>query len=361
MSIEIGISKFKNDNGISCYMNSILHILQQVPYFSDYIVLESYLDDLKNKDVELSNFIVYELYRIMKLSYENDNINITPHTFKKLLAKKNPMWGELVQQDSQEFLIFIITKLEEELGNKIDFVPGRKDFLTEKKDFLTIENEKILPSDIYKICGLDKNKKDFSIIRELFIGSITTKFICEYCNSHAPLFENFITLSLDIPLHKDKEVYTLNDCMEHTFQDEKLDKHNKLNCDFCGIKNKSTKQIKLWKTPKILIIHFKRFKMNNYGQQVAKITNEILYPSKKLNLSEYHHENSPYKDNCIYDLFGINIHKELLHNSVDVGHYVSVVKNRYNNKWYLFNDACEPKQIKHKQNKNAYMLFYIKK
>ena len=353
-AIEIGISKFKNDNGISCYVNSILHILQQLPYFSDYIVLEGYLDDLKNKNVELSKLVIYELYRIMKLSYENDNINITPTTFKKLLAKKNPMWGELAQQDSQEFLIFMITKLEEELGNKIDFIPGRT-------DFLNLENEKISSSDIYKICGLDKNKKDFSIIRELFIGSLTSNFICEYCNSHAPSFENFITLSLDIPIQTKKEVYTLNECMDHTFQDEKFDKHNKVNCDFCGIKNRSTKQIKLWKTPKILIIHLKRFKMNEYGQQVAKITNEIVYPVKELNLSEYHHENSPYKNNCTYDLIGINIHQELLHKSVDVGHYVSAVKNRYDNKWYLFNDACEPKPIKTKQHKNAYMLFYIKK
>jgi ubiquitin C-terminal hydrolase len=354
MSIEIGISKFKNDNGISCYINSILHIIQQIPYFSDYIVLEGFLDDIRNKGVELSKLVVYELYRIIKLSYENDNINITPTTFKKLLAKKNPMWGEIAQQDSQEFLIFMITQLEEELGNKIDFIPGRK-------DFLNIENQKITSSDIYQICGLDRNKNEFSIIRELFIGSITSNIVCEYCNSHAPSFENFITLSLDIPLENNKEKYTLTECMNYTFKDEKFDKHNKANCDFCGIKNKSTRKTKLWKTPKILIIHLKRFKMNEYGQQVAKITNQIEYPINELNLNDYYDENSPFKNNCKYELIGVNIHEELLHKSLDVGHYVSAVKNRFDNKWYIFNDACEPKLIKQKQFKNAYMLFYIKK
>jgi ubiquitin C-terminal hydrolase len=208
----------------------------------------------------------------------------------------------------------MITKLEEELGNKIDFITGRK-------DFLNIENQKITPTDIYQICGLDRNKKEFSIIRELFIGSITSSIVCEYCNSHAPSFENFITLSLDIPLENNKEKYTLTECMDYTFKDEKFDKHNKANCDFCGIKNKSTRKTKLWKTPKILIIHLKRFKMNEYGQQVAKITNQIQYPIKELNLNDYYHENSPYKNNSMYDLIGVNIHEELLHKSLKEGKF----------------------------------------
>ena len=114
-NIELGISKFRNDNGVSCYINSILHILQQLPVFSDYVVTGKFLDDLKTKN----KTITYELYRIFKISHENDNINITPKSFKKLIAKKNSMWGEMQQQDSQEFLLFIISQLEEELGNNI--------------------------------------------------------------------------------------------------------------------------------------------------------------------------------------------------------------------------------------------------
>lgn len=353
-TVEIGISKFRNDNGVSCYINSILHILQQLPYFADYIVLENYLDDIRDKGIGLSQLLVYELYRILKLSYENDNININPTTFKKLLAKKNPIWGEIAQQDSQEFLMYLLSKLEEEVGNNVDFIPGRK-------DFLNIENEKITPNDIYKICNLDKNKKDFSIMRELFVTSTTVNNICEYCNSYAPRIEIFTQLDVNIPKNTTQDIYTLDDCIKYTFKDEQLDKHNKCDCDFCGIKNKSIKKTKLWKTPKILIIHFKRFMTNEYGQQTAKITDPINYPIKNLDLTEYFDENSPYKNNCTYDLIGVNIHEELQHKSIDVGHYVSAVKNRYNNKWYLFNDSAEPRKLKYKQFKNAYMLFYIKR
>jgi len=354
--IELGISKFRNDNGISCYINSILHILQQLPYFSDYIITEKYVDDFKIKNLEMKTSVTYELFRIFKLSHENDNINITPSSFKKRIAKKNYMWGEIAQQDSQEFLIFMISQLEEELGNSIEYIPGRKDFLNS-------DNEVITKNDIYTLCGLERNKKDFSIIKELFLGSISSNIICQYCESHAPSFENFITLSLDIPLELNKRLVSLHDCLRHTLKDEKFDADNKVNCDFCGIKNKSTRRIKLWKTPKILIIHFKRFKTNEYGQQVNKITNQIIYPINNLDISDYFDENSPYKDKSKYDLLGINVHEELMHKSTEFGHYISAIKNKYNNKWYIFNDSCEPHHLKQDQlqNTNAYMLFYIRK
>ena len=55
-----------------------------------------------------------------------------------------------------------------------------------------------------------------------------------------------------------------------------LDKNNMCNCEMCGIKNKANKQTLLWKTPKVLIIHFKRFIVNNYGVTTKKLINEII-------------------------------------------------------------------------------------
>jgi ubiquitin C-terminal hydrolase len=147
------------------------------------------------------------------LSHNNDNITITPLSFKKTIANINPMWGEIQHQDSQEFLIFIISQLEEELGNQIDFIPGR---------IILNTYTKITPKDIYRICGLEKNKKDFSIIKELFIGSYSSNIICNFCKTYTPNFENFITLSVDIPLNLG-QIISLNDCLKYTFKNEVFD------------------------------------------------------------------------------------------------------------------------------------------
>jgi len=409
-SIKIGISKYKNDNGVSCYLNSILHIMQQLPIFSDYLISGEYLNDLPDiKNITdsdyLNNLVIYELAKLFKLSYENDNSTIIPKSFKKLIGTKNDLWSELEQQDSQEFLIFIISQLEEELARKVEFIPGRVEFTCESissptvgmSNFLKPSNKskskkldvakinstkingtkingtkingtkingkrKITGQNIYNICSQSYKSNDFSIMKELFTGSQSSKIICEKCNSFSPNFDNFITLSVDIPkTNNDSKKFSLMECLKHSLKDEKFDNDNKVNCDFCGIKNCSTKQIKLWKTPKILIIHFKRFKVNEYGQQVKKITNQINYPITDLNLQDLFDENSPFKIKSKYNLVGINLHHELMKKSIDVGHYVSYVKNRYDNEWYCFNDSSEPVKLNTNQlqTNNAYMLFYL--
>ena len=116
--------------------------------------------------------------------------------------------------------------------------------------------------------------------------------------------------------------------------------------------------------PKILIIQFKRFKKDMFGQICRKITDKIDYPILDLDISSYISESSPYKDKCKYNLYGINIHHELGHfGNINFGHYVSFVKNRYDNNWYLFNDEREPIKLTNQDqlvNEKAYLLFYYR-
>ncbi len=62
-----------------------------------------------------------------------------------------------------------------------------------------------------------------------------------------------------------------------------------------------------------------------------------------------------------YNLIGVNLHQEFSYLGTNSGHYTSLVKNRLDNNWYLFNDGSEPIQLtkkEHIQNRNAYLLFY---
>ena len=54
MESEIGISKFKNIGGVTCYMNSILAILQQIPILCDYIISDKYKDNFKDSKINSS-------------------------------------------------------------------------------------------------------------------------------------------------------------------------------------------------------------------------------------------------------------------------------------------------------------------
>ena len=71
MSSEIGLSKFKNIGGVTCYMNSILSILQQTDIFCDYMVSGKFKDCLvSNQELkELENTIIFQLHKLFQLAF----------------------------------------------------------------------------------------------------------------------------------------------------------------------------------------------------------------------------------------------------------------------------------------------------
>ena len=153
----------------------------------------------------------------------------------------------------------------------------------------------------------------------------------------------------------------------HRFTLQNLHKNNNLikilNRIIPELKNRGYKKTYIWKTPKILIIHIKRFIVNNFGIRAQKIINNVEYPLYDLDIKDYIHDKSPYKNNSIYNLIGVNLHQEFSNLGTNSGHYTSLVKSRHDNNWYLYNDGREPVKLCKKefiQNKNAYLLFYYR-
>merc|ERR1711991_45554 len=131
---------------------------------------------------------------------------------------------------------------------------------------------------------------------------------------------------------------------------EKLDDENRLHCDFCCLKTNITKSYSLFTTPKILVIQLKRFKKDMFGNVSRKITNKVNFPIEDLDISKYISQSSCHKDKFKYNLIGVNIHHELgNYANLNLGHYVSMVKNRYDNNWYLFNDENTPIRITNRE------------
>ncbi len=347
--VEIGICKYNNNTGVTCYMNSILAILQQTPYFADYIISDNYYieDETENKDIIL-NSVIFQLFKIFKISMSNDNKQLTINTFRRNLAKKSFIWGEHQQQDSQEFLTFLLNTVEDEIKDSVLYLPGRK-----------LEKTKVNVENLIALKNWENfTKNEYSIVKELFTGQNQSILECENCKSKSSRFEIFTNLQLNIE-EKCMDIY---DCLDCYIEKEQLDKINSVWCNFCFQKNRAFKSNYIWKTPKVLIINFKRFKYNDYGMLTSKNTKLIKYPIENLDISKYINPNSPDINKCNYNLFGVNIHKSIGGmNNINFGHYISCVKNRFNNKWYIFDDNCvHEASIDDIINSNSYLLFYLR-
>jgi len=367
--INFGVSKYKNMMGITCYMNSILHILQQTPEFVLFITKCQFRDTLMRKmissnvgdqDKWIKDKVIFELFRLFKTSLENDDKCITPTTFKEVIGKRNDMWDELRQQDSQEFFNFLITQLEEEIGEKTIFLPGNNmSNIAENKE-ITFDDS--IKNIIAIKSWINYQSKEYSPLKNMFNGMSQTITRCSCCGLTNFVFEPFVTLAVSIP--KNKSNVDLYDCIDNMITEEQLDEDNKMNCNMCGIKNRGYSKTMLWKTPKILVIHLKRFSVNAYGMHGQKINTNVLYPYKDLDMMKYFDDTSPYKDNSKYDLIGINLHQSFgFGSSINSGHYTSLVKSMINNNWYHYNDGNTVQLVTKEsnlQNSNAYMLFYYR-
>lgn len=375
-NIKFGFSRFRNSNGIICYINSILHILQNTPLFIHYISQFKFKDVLlqkveqqsskhpdKNKEEIVREFVIFELFRLFKVSLETDDKSITPSSFKTIIGKKNDMWNEMNHQDSQEFFNFLISQLEEEAGEKVTFVPGANP--------ISNTNEVPVEPNNFNIIMATKawetfQSKEYSPLKKMFNGMIESNRRCSYCNSNNYQFEPFLTLALSIPIKNVdmKKEFTIYECMDHMIQEEQLDSSNMITCDMCGIKNQGYNKTLLWQTPKILVIHIKRFMTNAFGIPTQKLNNNIEYPIQDLDLSKYFNPSSPYKESSKYDLVGVNLHQAFGHGmNINQGHYTAFVKSMMDHQWYYMNDDNAVQRVgnsKSLQNQNAYLLFYYR-
>lgn len=155
--------------------------------------------------------------------------------------------------------------------------------------------------------------------------------------------------------------YSIYDCFNLFITPEVLDKDNTWYCSNCKDHKQATKTMELFMTPKILIIHLKRFRTNKvssigtffFTSSSSKITSLIEYPIEGLDLRKY--VRGKFDKEPIYDLFAISNH----YGGMGGGHYTAYCKNMKRNSWYDFNDSSVTKHSPNDlQTPAAYVLFY---
>ena len=201
---------------------------------------------------------------------------------------------------------------------------------------------------------------ELSIINKLFQGQLVNIIHCTECKNDLYDFNNFTSLSLEIPKIEpnSSEDYLpkimLDDCFDETTKIIKLDKDQNFYCKFCNKTVEITKSLKIWRLPKLLVIHLKRFEIN--GDNASKNLVEVEVPKRKLDIRDYVHpdfltENS----NAWYNLYGIIHHS----GSLKEGHYTAEVKSKGDNKdWLRWNDSYVDKSNPWVNSNTPYVLFY---
>ncbi|WAR29496.1 UBP8-like protein [Mya arenaria] len=106
--------------GNTCYMNSTIQCLNNTSPLVTYLLTDTYLYDINRhmNEGELVDDFAY----IVKALWSEQYRCITPRDFKRVAGHHQPMFAGYEQQDSQEFLTFLMDGLHEGL-NKVKSRP----------------------------------------------------------------------------------------------------------------------------------------------------------------------------------------------------------------------------------------------
>ena len=110
------------NHGNTCFMNAVLQCLSHTDSFTEYFVTDLYKDDLKNSrnsskklGSKASKDVTEQLGLLLKCLWSekyNSEISID---FKAIVGKHNNQYKGTSQHDSQEFLLWLLDRVHEDL------------------------------------------------------------------------------------------------------------------------------------------------------------------------------------------------------------------------------------------------------
>ena len=170
---------------------------------------------------------------------------------------------------------------------------------------------------------------------------------------------NILNLVKNIPNEQlNRTKISIEDSLRNFCEEEQLDSENAWTCPNCEEQVEAFKKIEIVRLPKILILHFKRFR---HGKSLGlfshrKMTEFIKYPENNLDLGKYMiNSRSERWKGVKYNLVGVVNHL----GNMGSGHYIATTWNPLFNHWIFYNDSevckAEDDDV---ISPNAYILFY---
>lgn len=259
----------------------------------------------------------------------------TPTCVYDLISKFNPNSSDL-QEDMQEFFLFLIDELHEE------FSKADKRNLVKEEVFVDDEWEQVGRGGRTSVKINDTASIEQSIIADIFRGEVSNIVKKKGLKSTLTV-EPFFCLHLDIT---SENITSISDAISSFMTNERIS-------DFQQGTIQASRESGISKLPMVLLLHLKRFAYINY--KITKVQKYISFNSSlKIQSSWLLGDSIPKKST--YKLLSVVNH---IGTSVQGGHYTCDILQS-NGSWLRFDDAKVSKVSEEGvMQQNAYFLVYI--
>ncbi|XP_075711344.1 ubiquitin carboxyl-terminal hydrolase 50 [Rhinoderma darwinii] len=299
----------RKDNGVTglrnlgntCYMNAVIQCLSCTTPLVEYFFSWRFEKLIAREKKELVNAFA----NLMADIWFGKDKHVSPEDFLSIMCNVHPPFGKGAQQDAQELLIYTLNALHEDLAS----------------------NVKKRPSDNAGSSSSTGSNASESVITRFLQGVLRQNTACLVCGHTSDKEDVFTVLSLPIPAGDET---SLQECLDCFFQQVMLTRTDKILCPVCKIKQDASVKAQIWKLPKILILHLKRFQYKGHLKRKLKTT--IDFPLKNLDLSPFLSSSS--EKHQKYKLYAVVNH----FGELEFGHYTAFCKHPGTKEWNAFDD-----------------------
>lgn len=183
--------------GNTCYMNAALQCVRSVEELTKYFLSGEWELELNKENVLSHNGDVAAAYaHLLKEFYKDSSPgSVSPRQFKTTIGRYSTGFSGYGQQDSQEFLGFLLDGLQEDLSRI------KKKPYIEKPDSTDemVNDPAAIREMAAKVWDITK-KRDDSVIGDLFTGLYKSTLVCPECRKVSITFDPFNNLTLPLPV-----------------------------------------------------------------------------------------------------------------------------------------------------------------
>uniref|UniRef100_A0A8C9TH35 Ubiquitin carboxyl-terminal hydrolase n=1 Tax=Scleropages formosus TaxID=113540 RepID=A0A8C9TH35_SCLFO len=180
--------------GNTCFMNSAVQCLSNIPPLTEYFLKDKYQDELNmDNPLGMRGEIAKVYAELIKQLWSGKYSYVTPRPFKTQVGRFAPQFSGYQQQDSHELLAFLLDGLHEDL-NRI-----------RKKPYIPLKDAEGRPDEIVAQEAWENHiKRNDSIIVDIFHGLFKSTLVCPVCSKVSVTFDPFCYLTLPLPMKKER-------------------------------------------------------------------------------------------------------------------------------------------------------------
>ncbi|KAF2105941.1 hypothetical protein BDV96DRAFT_607854 [Lophiotrema nucula] len=185
--------------GNTCYMNSALQCIRSVEELSCYFLSQEFKTDINTDNPLGHNGQIAKSYAglLASIYEESATSAFAPKNFKNTLGRAQPLFSGYGQQDSQEFLSFLVDGLHEDL-NRVKKKPYTE---YPDSDDHTHEDPAAIIALGEKFRAIHRSRND-SVAMDLFNGFYKNTMVCPECDKVSITFDPYSLLTLQLPVEQ---------------------------------------------------------------------------------------------------------------------------------------------------------------